>query len=178
MPEITLSIPCEAYLSQWFLNDSGGSSPIRLRKFSPEHHLLRVLLVNKNLSDLSREMSARPGSIVGQTQCAHNPEIEIIIPSFKGMPPEIYNHITPRGEKLFTDILRKRFDLELFQDMIPVLQYAPRRDELIWAWMESHNIELTETNYLAIDKRLQRMLNRLRTRQRVADYRRRKKSQK
>ncbi|MBD5273404.1 MAG: hypothetical protein HDS36_00855 [Bacteroides sp.] len=173
MPEITLSIPCEAYLSQWFLNDSGGAQPIRLRKFSPEHHLLRVLLVNKNLSNLSRNPA-----IVGQTECAHNPKLEIIIPSFKGMPPEIYNHITPRGEKVFTDLLRKRFDLELFQDMIPVLQYAPRRDELIWAWMESHNIEPTETNYLAIDKRLQRMLNRLRTRQRVADYRRRKRSQK
>ena len=94
------------------------------------------------------------------------------------MPPEIYNRLSERGQKVFIDTLRKRFDLQLFQDLAPVLNAVERRDELIWAWMEAHGIEPEEKNWFAVEKRLKRMIDRLNTKIRVRNYRALKKSQK
>ena len=167
MSEITVKIPCENYLAQWYVCDSGGVSPVKVRKNSPEQHLLRCILASKSKAqtvdtDIDRTDSA----------------LEIIIPYFKGMPPEIYNYLSPRAKKVFVDTLRKRFDLQLFNDLSPVLNAVERRDELIWAWMEAHGIEHTETNYFAVEKRLKRMIDRLNTKIRVKNYRSKKLSKK
>lgn len=167
MPQITLSIPCDQYLAQWYIHDTGGASPVKLRKNSPEQHLLRCILSSKNTApqpDLKNQ--------------SHASSLEIIIPYFKGMPPEIYNRLSERGQKVFIDTLRKRFDLQLFQDLAPVLNAVERRDELIWAWMEAHGIEPEERNWFAVEKRLKRMIDRLNTKIRVRNYRALKKSQK
>lgn len=167
MPEITLNIPCETYLAQWYVNESGGSSPVKLRKNSPEQHLLRCLLASKSSAG-----SGKPGMADKASSLC------IIIPYFKGMPPEIYNYISPNAEKVFIDTLRKRFDLQLFNDLAPVLHAVDRRDELISAWMEAHGIEPLEKNWFAVEKRLKRMLDRLNTKNRVKNYRSRKKTEK
>ncbi|MDE6717871.1 MAG: hypothetical protein K2J70_06735 [Muribaculaceae bacterium] len=162
MPEITLSIPCEPYLAQWFRHDSGTEEIIELRKNSPESALLRVLLANKN-------------SIPYIPPIPKGDELKIRIPHFKGMPPEYFNRISPRGEKAFIDLIRQRFDLRLFSDLSPILHAAHRRDELIYAWMEANGIEDSETNWCAVDKRLRRMIDRLQTKIRVRKYRAAKK---
>lgn len=167
MPEIILNIPCETYLAQWYVNDAGGSSPVKLRKNSPEQHLLRCLLASKS--------SAGPATAVKDPA---DSSLQVIIPYFKGMPPEIYNHISKKGEKVFIDTLRKRFDLQIFNDLAPVLHAVERRDELISAWMEAHGIEHLEKNWFAVEKRLKRMLDRLNTKNRVKNYRIRKNSEK
>lgn len=182
MPEITLKIPCEAYLAQWYINDSGGATPVKLRKNSPEQHLLRCLLVSKNSAAVMPQPDQRSCGMDGQASspggCGEEPEdpevLEIIIPYFKGMSPEIYNHISPRAERIFTDTLRKRFDLRIFEDLAPVINAVDRRDELIWAWMEANGIEETETNWAAVEKRLRRMLDRLKTKIRVREWRKKR----
>ena len=183
MPEITLKIPCEAYLAQWYVNESGGTSPVKLKKNSPEQHLLRCLLVSKNSVSVTppdntpEEGTATAGA--GSADGAQHPCIlEIIIPYFKGMPPEVYNHIRARGEKVFTDTLRKRFDLQLFEDVAPLLPAVDRKDELLWAWMEAHGIEATETNWAAVEKRLRRLIERMRTKVRVREFRKKRSEQK
>lgn len=161
MPDITLSFSCDEYLRQWFIAENGGEIPVKLRKGSPESHLLEFCL--------------RP-----KTKCSDQPtpqdsDLKILIPSFRFKNPETWNAITETGRKAFIELLRRRFDLQLWQDIHTIDSLGLRTDELIYSWMESHGIEPTERNFNAIAKRLQRMRRRLQTRCRVKRFR--KKSQ-
>ena len=180
--QLTLTIPCETYLAQWFIHDSGGQDPVKLRKNSPEMHLLRVLLASKSsriadqkrqpASAMSAEQERQPGLPAGPAG------LRIIIPHFRGMPPDTYNYISPRAERIFTDLLRRRFDLRIFTDLVPVCEHVHRRDELILEWMELNGIEPEERHWFAVDKRLSRILDRMKATERVRRYRARKRSQK
>lgn len=160
MPVITLKIGCEEYISQWYINEMGGASPVKIKKNSPEQHILRCMLINKAEADLS---------------IAPEFYIEIVIPEFKGMPSQYFNALSTRGQKAFIEILKKRFDLQLFSDLAEIINVG-RKDETIWAWMDAHGIELTEKNWFAVSKRLKRMIDRINSNNRVKNFRSRKKN--
>ena len=69
-----------------------------------------------------------------------------------------------------------RFDVQLWIDLHHFGKISKRQDELIYAWMEKHGIELTETNWNAIAKRYQRQRNVYLSRQRAKVHYERKKS--
>ena len=94
------------------------------------------------------------------------------------MPPDTYNYISPRAERIFTDLRRRRFDLRIFTDLVPVCEHVHRRDELILEWMELNGIEPEERHWFAVDKRLSRLLDRMKATERVRRSRARKRSQK
>ncbi len=157
MSDVTLSFKCDEYLRQWFINESGGEIPVRLRKGSPESHLLEFSLVPKS-------------------RCQEEPEktdddLVVIIPSFRYKDPEYYNALTPTGRKAFVEILRKRFDLQLWQEFNGVSSLGLRKDELIYTWMETHGIDVSDRNYEAVSQRLKRLERRLRTKIRVRNFR-------
>ena len=73
-------------------------------------------------------------------------------------------------------MIRNRFDRELWNDLHNFGRIGKRQDELIYAWMEKHGIEMTETNWNAIAKRYQRQRNIYMTRDRAKKQYSRKKS--
>lgn len=157
MAKISLYFDVEEYLKQWFVFDSGGEYPVRLRKKSPESIFIEVAIRPK------REAEESPKT---------RGNLEIIIPSFRYKDPEYYNHFPASAIPKFIAILKKRFDLQLWNDMIRV-QNMPGltfKDEL-QTWMEAHGIEITDTNYEAVNKRAQRMRMRHLVAERVRRHR-------
>ena len=52
--------------------------------------------------------------------------------------------------------IRQRFVMALWQDLHKFGNIGKQRQELIYAWMEAHEIELTESNWNTIAKIYQR----------------------
>ena len=143
MSAFLLYLPLEDYLAQWFINDQGGQCPVKLTKGSVESKILEVYLVK------------RPDDVVPDT----DPEgkVAVCIPEFRNRPAEYYNHLPKFAMACLQNIIRQRFDISLWKELNSFGNIIRnRQDELIYAWMEKHGIELNEKNWNAIAKRFQR----------------------
>lgn len=142
MSGICIYIPLEDYISQWFVHEHGGEQPVHLTRGSVESKILEVFLTHRpagEMPDVQQE---------GKTAIA--------IPSFRNRPPEVFNHLPRRALTSLLNCIRNRFDIQLWNDLHNFGKISKRQDELIYAWMEKHGIEPTETNWNAIAKRYQR----------------------
>lgn len=142
MSQICLYIPLEDYLAQWFIHEHGGEVPVYLTRGSVESKILEVYLTHRPEDQLPE--------IGGEGKLA------IAIPSFRNRPPEVFNYLPQRALSSLLTIIRNRFDIQLWTDLHHFGKISKRQDELIYAWMEKHGIEMTETNWNAIAKRYQR----------------------
>lgn len=146
MSQFLLYIPLEDYLSQWFINEQGGESPVRLTRGSVESKILEVYLM-KRPNDVEPDLDQ-----TGKTS--------IIIPEFRNRPPEYYNYLPKYAVSSLQNVIRHRFDIALWKDLNGFGNIIRnRQDELIYAWMEKHGIEINEKNWNAIAKRYQRQRN-------------------
>ena len=128
----------EPFLAQWFIHDSGGTQPVVLRKNSVERRILATYL-------LKLPPGARPN-------IKENSNVEIVLPEYKAKPPKNYNYLSRQGLDILKRTIRDRFIIELWTDLHRHGYIGRRRDELIYAWMDAHGIELTETNWNTIAK--------------------------
>jgi len=133
------------YLKQWFIHEHGGEVPVHLTRGSVESKILEVYLTHLP-DDRLPEMDG-------------DGKLAIAIPSFRNRPPEVFNYLPPRALSSLLSVIRNRFDIQLWNDLHHFGKISKRQDELIYAWMEMHGIELSETNWNAIAKRYQRQRN-------------------
>ncbi len=162
MSRICLYIPLEDYLAQWLIHEHGGSVPVQFIRGSVESKILEVYLTHRPEDKLPE--------IGGEGKLA------IAIPSFRNRPPEVFNYLPQRALSSLLTMIRNRFDIQLWNDLHNFGRISKRQDELIYAWMEKHGIEMTETNWNAIAKRYQRQRNIYMTRDRAKKQYSRKKS--
>lgn len=145
MKDICIYLDLEDYLAQWFVNEQGGGVPVRLSRGSVESKILEVYLVKC------------PDGVSPQT--AGLGLLPVAIPSFRYRPPEVYNYLPQRAMNALLKCIRNRFDVQLWNDIHNFGLITKRQDEIIYAWMEKHGIDMTETNWNAIAKRYQRQRN-------------------
>lgn len=140
---MTLHIPLDPYLAQWFIHQCGGETPVSLPKGSIESKILEIYLTK-------RPVDVKP-DLGGEGQLA------IYIPTCRNRPPEYYNHLPKHAKAALIESIRNRFDVDLWNDLHHFGAICRnRQDELIYAFMEKHGIEADETNWNAIAKRYQR----------------------
>ena len=145
MSNLCIYLPLEDFLAQWFVNENGGEVPVHLVRGSVESKILEVYLTH------------RPQDLLPDTD--GNGKLAIAIPSFRNRPPEVFNFLPKYAMASLINIIRNRFDIQLWNDLHHFGKITKRQDELIYAWMEKHGIEITETNWNAIAKRYQRQRN-------------------
>ena len=162
MSQFCLYIPLEDYLAQWFIHEHGGEQPVQLLRCSVESKILEVYLTH------------RPADQLPET--GGEGMVAIAIPSFRNRPPEVFNYLPKRALNSLLNIIRSRFDIQLWKDLHNFGKIGKRQDDLIYAWMECHGIEQTATNWDAIAKRYQRQRNVYLTRERAKKQYLRKKS--
>lgn len=160
MNEFLIFLPLDPYLREWFIWRHGGETPVRLNRASEESKLLRSLIV-------APPAEYRPLPMPQELT-------PVIIPSYPGRDPRIYNFVGPAGINALVETIRDNFDYELLLFMRRNDFRHKRKDNLIYAWMELNHIEPTETNWNTIAKRYQRLRNALINQ----NYRERKKSKK
>lgn len=162
MSQMCLYLPMDDYLAQWFTHEQGGEVPVRLTRGSIESKILELYLTARPAH--AHPALPTPGALA------------VVIPCFRNRPPEVYNHLPPRAQTSLLNIVRNRFDVQLWQELHHFGKIGRRQDELIYAWMEAHGIEPTETNWNAIAKRYQRQRNLYMGRERAKKQYLRKKS--
>ena len=153
MSQICIYIELDNYLAQWFINEQGGQSPVSLIRGSVESKILEVYL-NKQPDDCKPETSSEY-------------TVGIYIPTFRHRPAEIYNYLPKHAKAALVSSIRNRFDIALWNDLHHFGRIGRRQDELIYAWMEKHGIEINESNWNAIAKRYQRQRDIYLSRQRA-----------
>lgn len=129
------------YLAQWFIDATGGVSPVKLPKGSPYSAFLRIYIRHKK----ERESFGIP------PQGA----LPIIVPAFPGKDPLYHNFLPERAKKVFCEMIRDAFDQQIFRDMSFIATLGKNKSDLIFLWMEEHGIEPSEKNFCAVAKRLQ-----------------------
>lgn len=137
-----LHIEMEDYLAQWFIHEQGEESPVTLIRGSIESHVLETFL------------QVAPKDYV--PDFSTDGKLSVIIPHFRSKDPAYYHYLPTHARKLFVSVVRNRFDIQMWQTLHRFSNQAVRQDECIWAFMEKHGIEMTDTNWNAIAKRYQR----------------------
>lgn len=138
MSQFCIYLKLEPYLRDWFINDCGGGVPVHLRKGSAESDIL--------LCFLQKQPSSTP-------DLPSDEDVAIFIPTFKDKDPRVYNYLGASGKRALKRCIKTRFDVELWRDLQKFAMFKGHlKQDLIYAWMETHHIEINETNWCAIDK--------------------------
>ena len=131
----------EPYLKQWFIHEHGGEYPVSLVRGSVESCMLKQFIEKRNEEEAT--------NIDERT-------LAIYIPTFKDKDPRTYFYLPNRVKVALHKCIKNRFDIQMWQDLHQFSNLGLQIDDIIYAWMEQHGIEPTETNWNAIAKRYQR----------------------
>lgn len=159
-----LYIHLDDYLAQWFINDHGGKYPVELTRGCIEMGILESFL------------EKLPDDVPPQTEANNPGALKIYIPDFKSKDITSYNYLPKYAEDLLVATIRNRFDVELWTSLHKFSSLFKRQDELIYAFMRRHNIEVNEKNWNAIAKRYQRKRRSYRSACRMKKMRKKKKN--
>lgn len=127
----------EPYLRQWFVHESGGEVPVRLRRSSPESAIVHTFIAR------------RPD---GWTVNAHEGSIPIVVPTIKGLDPNVWCYLPPAAMQALYNCIKNRFDVQLFTEIHDIRVKGRLLKDIFYAFMEKHGMEDTETNWNTIAK--------------------------
>lgn len=128
----------EPYLKEWLINECGGRTPVYFPKLSVENRILETFLI-KLPPNASPDLS-------------NSSNVAVAIPKFKNSDPATYNYLPVYAKKELKNTIRNRFIIELWRNLHHYGHIGKRRDHLIYGFMESHGIEINDTNYNTIAK--------------------------
>lgn len=137
-----LYLELEDYLSQWFIDSHGGNEPVSLIRGSAEWGLLEIYLKTPP-KDYVPEVGG-----VGY--------VAIELPNFRSKDTRTNYYLPQKAKEALKSCIRTRFDIEMWAEIHRFSNLFKRKDDLIYAFMEKHGIELTEKNWNAIAKRYRR----------------------
>lgn len=137
-----LYIQLDDYLAQWFIHEQGGSVPVRLMRGSVESSILEQFL------------QTPPADY--QPPMDDDSKLAIIIPHFKHKDPAFFHFLPEKAMDMLVGCIRNRFDIDMWTAVHKFQTLMGRKDQAIYAYMENHGIETTETNWNAVAKRYQR----------------------
>lgn len=142
MKEVCVYIKLDEYLAQWFIHEQGGSHPVKLLRNSIENAMLEHYL--QKLPE-------------GQTPNLNiEGKVAILIPEYRYKDADSFNYLPPMAEQAIKRCIQNRFDICMWNSIHKFSSIFHRKDELIYAFMEKHGIELSGKNWDAIAKRYQR----------------------
>lgn len=137
-----LYLEVDDYLKQWFIHDQGGNNPVKIARGSVESGLLELFL------------RTPPADYVPEVESEGKLAIEL--PNFRTKDTRDNFYLPGKARDALIACIRNRFDIELWNTLHRFHSLFLRQDNLIYAFMEAHGIELTEKNWNAIAKRYQR----------------------
>lgn len=153
MSDFCITIELPPYLAQWYIHENGGVQPIALPRLSVEKRILELFLMK------------RPANVDGTddtdgSRCG----VSVIIPKFKYKPADKFNYLPRAARNEFADCVRNRFLVRFWRDIHSPANIGRRKDQLFEAWMIANGIEFNDTNWNALAKIYQRLVNNYRAR--------------
>ena len=134
-----------SYLGQWLVHRHGGSPVVSLIRGSVESKLLQRVTV-----------PLPPGQAPAKKE---EGDVTIVIPWSKYHDPRTYNHVTETGKRCLIQMFKNSFDIELWEFLHDFGVVGKKQKDLIYLFMEQHDILEDGTCWDAIAKIYQRMRN-------------------
>jgi hypothetical protein len=157
MSDIVIYIRLDPYLAQWLRHEHFGS-PIEFPKNSTEYDIIELGLMPKPYL----------ASVMGPGEN----HVAIALPFFKNKDVRYNNYLPKNAQRALAQCIRTRFVVALWKDLYKFGYIGKRKQDLIWAWMEAHGIEASETNWNTIAKIYLRKRNVYREQKRKEEKRR------
>lgn len=139
MTGICFYLTLEDYLAQWFINEHGGRNPVQLIRGSAESDIVEAFV------------QVPPKDYVPSSAGLH--QVPVLFPHFRGKDPAYYNYLPQSAIDALIKCIRVRFDVQMWEELHKFGYLGKRKADLIYAWMDKHGIEPTETNWCTITKR-------------------------
>ncbi|MCM1310847.1 MAG: hypothetical protein NC301_07480 [Bacteroides sp.] len=139
---MVIYVDLENYLKQWFVHRMGGQTPVRPMRGSIEYNILE------------RYLTTPPVDYVPDLDGEGRVAIEL--PNFRSKDTRDNFYLPPRAAEFLKSTLRESFDVDLWTEINTFTKQTRQIKENIYAFMESHGIEATGTNWDAIKKRYDR----------------------
>ena len=128
----------EPYLAQWVSHEHG--LPIRFPRGSIENDIIELGL--KIRDDDNDEEVDLPGE----------GKYPVVLPFFKHKDVRYYNYLSDSSKEHLIHCLKIRFAIALWNDLYKFGNIGIQKQDLIYVWMDAHDIDDTETNWLVISK--------------------------
>ena len=154
---ICLYLTLPPYLAQWYANECREIefrekdivpldvyeplTPVKIPRGSVESNILKLFLKKQPKEPVKEPADAN---------------IALVIPYFHNKDPFYYNYLGKYGREQLKDAIRTRFLVQLWEELHTFKNALSRQDNSIYAFMEAHGIDCTETNWNAIAKIYQR----------------------
>ena len=126
MSQYYVYIHLEKYLAEWLLHQFGQNGQIRFPRGSAENDILEYSL------------TTQPADIPVPLKSPDSLAIEI--PYFKTKDPRYYNFLPPRAKKALERTIYIRFRIELWNELHTFDSLSHNLSDLIWTFMEKHEI--------------------------------------
>ena len=137
MSEFIIYLKLDPYLAQWIVHEYGGT-PVVFPKNSTENDIIELGLMKKPFLAAPNE----PGEN----------KIPLALPHFKSKNVRYNNYLSYKSRRALGQCIRSRFVMALWKDLYKFGYIGKKKQDLIWAWMETHGIEATDTNFNTIAK--------------------------
>lgn len=150
MSKYSVFLKTPDYLAQWlrheFWNDETGR--VEFARGSAPRAVIQSLVTR------------RPADYV---QPCTDGLLPVEIPTFKGVNPAVYNHLTEQGKKALVSTCKRMFQAMLWQELNPLFDHDVMTTDVIYAFMERHGIEREERNWETIRQMYARLRKRTRS---------------
>ena len=157
MSDIVIYVKLDPYLAQWLRHEHGGN-PVKFPKNSTEYDIIELGLI--------------PKPYLAATVGPGDNRVAIALPFFKNKDVRYHNFLPRKAQNALAQCIRTRFVVALWKDLYKFGYIGKRKQDLIWAWMEAHGIEATDTNWNTIAKIYLRKRNVYREQKRKEEKRR------
>lgn len=136
MSQLNVYVNVPAYLGEWLRNEFWNPETKRVEfpRGSAPRAILQSLLTRP-----PRGWFATRGDVSG---C-----IPIEVPTFKGVNPHTYCHLSDRGKKALVSSIRKLFQSVLWRELSPLLEHDVQITDVIYAFLDNHGIDSTPQNW-------------------------------
>lgn len=154
----------DSYLRQWLIHEHGGEEPVKMLRGSIENDVIQTYI--------SRKPEGWVPVVTDQT-------VRIVIPRDKRKNPHTWCYLGVRPLQALKALIKQRFDAQFMMEVIRLLNKSRElKMQLIYAFMEKHGIEDTETNYNTLAKICQRKVDDLKRSERAEAARKKRNREK
>lgn len=126
----------EPYIAQWVAHEHGF--PIKFPRGSIENDIIEL--------GLKIREDDEPLDLPGEGK------YPVVIPFFKYKDVMKFNYLSNSSKDQLIHCLKVRFTIALWNDLFKFGHIGKQKQDLIYAWMDAHGIDDTETNWNVVSK--------------------------
>ncbi len=147
MSKYTIFLRLPAYLDQWCRSEfwNNDTNRVEFPRGSAPRAVMQALLCRDHRIDLHADNTGL---------------LPVEVPTYKGINPQAYRHLSDKGKKALVSCLKKYFASVMWQELHPLLSHDIQITEVVYAFLDRHGIDPTPQNWETVRQMYYRMRKR------------------